>query len=464
MIGKLLESISTPARITAVSFLALIVLVAITLLLPVSAAAGKTVSLIDAAFVATSAVCVVGLTPIDISTDLSTTGQIVVMLAMQIGGLGLMTFTTVFYAAIGRRLPLVNNIIIQETFHHSPTTQVKQLLIYIVSFTFVIESIGAILYFVYWTATGRFSGPGETAWHSVFMSVTAFTNGGFSLYSTSIVGFQTDYFTVFVTALLILAGGIGFLVSYELKNYFDHRFFRPKRKKRMRLSIHTRITLLTTLAVTILGTVALFFYEKSNAFSHLGTGEGLANAFFYTVTPRSGGLQTISMLTFSDSSMLLLMVLMFIGAGAGSTGGGIKVGTFGLVVAYMIARLRGKPQLDIWQRTIPKESIDKAIAVSAVVGFFVIVTCLILMTTEAYSSSGYESRVKFVQVVFEAISAACTVGLSLDFTSQLTDAGKVFLSIIMFVGRLSPLALAIVITSRHRKAKYRYAEENIIIG
>lgn len=464
MVEKFLKKISTPARITAGSFAALIAIVTILLALPASAAAGKTVTLIDAIFVATSAVCVVGLTPIDISTDLSTFGQIVVMIAMQIGGLGLMTFTTVFYAAIGRRLPLVNNIIIQETFHHSPTTQVRQLLLYIISFTFVVEAVGALLYFLYWSATGRFSGVGETAWHAVFMTITAFTNGGFSLYSDSIVGFQQDYFSMFVTAFLILAGGIGFLVSYELKRFFDNRFRKADQDKQMRLSVHTKITLLTTLAVTLIGTAALYFYESSNAFAHLNAGEGLVNAFFYTATPRSGGLQSISMLTFSDSSMLLIMVLMFIGAGAGSTGGGIKVGTFGLVIAYMIARLRGKPELSLWQRTIPKESIDKAVAVAAVIGLFVIVTAQVLMTTETYASSGYESRVKFVQVVFEAISAACTVGLSLDFTSELTNAGKVFLSIIMFVGRLSPLGLAIAITSRHKKARYKYAEENIIIG
>ena len=130
----------------------------------------------------------------------------------------------------------------------------------------------------------------------------------------------------------------------------------------------------------------------------------------------------------------------------------------------MVARLRGKPQLSLWQRTIPKESIDKAVAVAAVVGFFVIVTALILMTTETHALSGYDSRVKFVKVVFEAISAACTVGLSLDFTAELSNLGKIFLSVVMFVGRLSPIGLAIVITSRHRKAKYKYAEENIIIG
>ncbi|NNE65594.1 MAG: hypothetical protein HKN33_03435 [Pyrinomonadaceae bacterium] len=464
MVEKFLRKISTPARITAGSFVALIAIVTIVLTIPASHADEKTVSLIDAVFVATSAVCVVGLTPIDISTDLSTFGQIVVMTAMQIGGLGLMTFTTVFYAAIGRRLPLVNNIIIQETFHHSPTTQVKQLLVYIISFTFIVEAVGAILYFASWTITGRFSGIGETAWHAVFMSITAFTNGGFSLYSDSIIGYQTDYFTMFVSAFLILAGGIGFLVSYELKNFVDTWLRKTDKDRNLRLSVHTKITLLTTLIVTLVATSVLFFYESHNAFSHLSTGEGIANAFFYTVTPRSGGLQSISMLTFSDSSMLLIMILMFIGAGAGSTGGGIKVGTFGLMVAYMYARLRGKPQLSLWQRTVPKESIDKAVAVSAVVGFFVIVTALVLMSTETYSSSGYQSRLKFVQVVFEAISAACTVGLSLDFTSELTYAGKAFLSVIMLIGRLSPLGLAIAITSRHRKAKYRYAEENIIIG
>ena len=232
----------------------------------------------------------------------------------------------------------------------------------------------------------------------------------------------------------------------------------------MRLSVHTKITLLATLIITVVGTSVLFFYEQNNAFSHLGTGESIVNSFFYTATPRSGGLQSISMLSFSDSSILLIMILMFIGAGAGSTGGGIKIATFGLVVAYLVARLRGKPQLSLWQRTIPKESIDKAVAVAAVVGFFVIVTALILMTTETHALSGYDSRVKFVKVVFEAISAACTVGLSLDFTAELSNLGKIFLSVVMFVGRLSPLGLAIVITSRHRKAKYKYAEENIIIG
>ena len=464
MIKEILRRISTPARITAASFAALILLVTVLIYLPVSAAAGKSVSFVDALFVATSAVCVVGLTPIDISTDLSAVGQVIVMIAMQVGGLGLMTFTTVFYAAIGRRLPLVNNIIIQETFHHSPTTQVKQLLFYIVSFTFVIEAVGAVLYFLYWSATGRFSSAGETAWHSVFMAITAFTNGGFSLYSDSIVGYQKDYFVMFVTAFLILAGGIGFLVSYELRNFVARLLSKERKKRSRRLSIHTKITLLATAVVTVLATGALYFYERLGAFSHLSAGEGLINAFFYTVTPRSGGLQSISMLSFSDSSMLLLMILMFIGAGAGSTGGGIKVGTFGLVVAYMIARLRGRPHLDLWTRTIPKESIDKAVAVSAVVGFFVVATSLILMSTETTALSGTASREKFVQVVFEAISAACTVGLSLDFTSELTTPGKIFLSVVMLVGRLSPLGLAIAITARHVKARYTYAEENIIIG
>lgn len=464
MVKDILRKISTPARITAASFTALIALVTIFLLIPVSAAAGKSVSFIDAVFVATSAVCVVGLTPIDISTELSTTGQVGIMIAMQIGGLGLMTFTTVFYAAIGRRLPLLNNLIIQDTFHHGPTTQVKQLLTYIVAFTFITEAAGALLYFVYWSVTGRFSSIGETAWHSVFMSITAFTNGGFSLYSSSIVGFQKDYFILFVTAALILFGGIGFLVTYELKNYFERRVRKPEGYKAIRLSVHTKITLLATLIISIAATFALFVYEQSGAFAHLGPGEALMNSFFYTVTPRSGGLQSISMLTFSDSSMLLLMVLMFIGAGAGSTGGGVKVGTIGLVFAYMFARLRKKPNLSLWQRTIPKESIDKAIAVAAVIGLFVVVTSVVLMHIETDELSGAAGRVRFVQVMFEAISAACTVGLSLDFTSELSNASKVFLSVVMLIGRLSPIGLAIAITARHRKAKYKYAEENIIIG
>jgi trk system potassium uptake protein TrkH len=464
MVERFIRRISTPARITALSFVALIALVTIFLLLPVSIAAGKTVSFVDAVFVATSAVCVVGLTPIDISTDFSNTGQIVLMIAMQIGALGLMTFTTVFYAAIGKRLPLAHNFIIQQSFHHSPTQQIRQLLLYIVGYTFATEIIGAVLYFVYWTATGRFSSAGETLWHSVFMSVTAFTNGGFSLYSNSIVGFQQDKFIMMVTAFLILAGGIGFLVSFELKNFFTRGLRHKEGERGIRLSVHTKITLLATLVITILAAALLYIAERSAAFAHLGFSDGLLNAFFYTVTPRSGGLQSMEMISFHGSSILLIMVMMFIGAGAGSTGGGIKAGTIGLIAAYIYARLRGLPQLSLWGRTIPKESIDKAIGVAAVVGLFVVVTSLVLMYTETHTISSYESRVVFVQVVFEAISAACTVGLSLDFTSELSEIGKAFLSVVMLVGRLSPIGLAIAITAKHKKARYKFSEENIIIG
>jgi trk system potassium uptake protein TrkH len=216
--------------------------------------------------------------------------------------------------------------------------------------------------------------------------------------------------------------------------------------------------------ISAIGGILLYFSERSAAFAHLGFGDGLLNAFFYTVTPRSGGLQSIDMLSFHGSSMLLIIVLMFIGAGAGSTGGGIKAGTIGLIAAYIYARLKGRPDLSLWNRTIPKESIDKAIGVAAVVGLFTVVTSLVLMYIETHDLTSYQSRVNFVQIIFESVSAACTVGLSLDFTSQLSETGKLFISLVMLIGRLSPIGLAIAITARHAKSKYKYAEENIIIG
>ena len=296
------------------------------------------------------------------------------------------------------------------------------------------------------------------------MSVTAFTNGGFSLYSDSIVGYQKDPFIMFVTAFLILAGGIGFLVSFELKN-FVRRWLRQKDGERgIRLSVHTKITLLTTLVITIVGTLIMFIAERSGAFGHLGTFDSIVNAFFYTVTPRSGGLQSIEMMSLHGSSTLLIMVLMFIGAGAGSTGGGVKAGTIGVIFALMYAKLRGKTELNLWSRTIPKESIDKAVGVTTVVGFFIVLTSLVLIYSETHHLSVEESRARFGRVIFEAISAACTVGLSLDFTSELTNFGKVFVSIIMLVGRLSPISLAIAIASRKAKPKFRFSEENIIVG
>lgn len=454
----------TPTRITVASFFTLILIVTFLLSLPVSNVAGKSLSIIDAFFIATSAVCVTGLSPIDISKDLTFFGQLIILFSMQIGGLGLMTFATVFYAFWGKRLPIINHLVIQESFHHSPTSQIKILLRYVVIFTFVVEAIGTFVLFFYWLIREQFSTVGETLWNAVFHSVSAFTNGGFSLFSNSLVGFQKDYFVLFVMSALILLGGLGFLVNFEIKDYLRWRYFKKDKKDRFNLSIQTRLTLIVSIVIIFFGTIAIFLYEKNGAFANLNIGEGLLNSFFFTVTTRTAGFNSIDMLQFNGSSILLLMLFMFIGAGAGSTGGGIKIGTIGLLIAYFISRVRGKKRLNLWNRTIPQSSIDKASAILAAFAILFFITTLILMFTETNSMPTIKSQNQLLPMVFESISALCTVGISLETTSQLSELGKIVVTLAMFIGRVSPLGLALAISLRNSKAQFAHAEENIMVG
>lgn len=415
--------------------------------------------LVDALFISTSAVCVTGLSPVDISTKLSFFGQLVVLILMQFGGLGLMTFTTTLYFWFGQRLPITERLAIQETLQTAPK-QIKQLILYILGFTFSIEAIGAISLFVYWTIKGQFESIGQTLWFSIFHAVSAFTHGSFALFSDSLIRFQKDFFVQFVITSLIILGGLGFLVVYELKSWFENKL----NGKRFRLSVQTRLTVLTTLGIITIGTFLIFLSERNLAFANFSSFEALINSYFFSIVPRTSGFNTIQMTDFSGTGVLLLMMLMFIGGSSGSTAGGIKVGTFGLLLAYTLARFRGKTQLNLWHRTIPQQSIDKATAVVVASAAVVLVATAILMFTETNGLNAGESQGKFVPVLFETISAFGTVGLSLNFTDKLSEFGKVILVLVMFVGRIGAISVAIAISLRQKQTHFSYAEENIMIG
>lgn len=458
MFQKILRQIFTPTRMIAASFAILILLGTFFLALPFSANE-ESLKLIDALFIATSAVCVTGLSPIDISTKLSFFGQFVVLILMQLGGLGLMSFTTTLYFWFGQRLPITERLAIQEAFQTTPK-RIKQLILYILGFTFSIESIGAISLFIYWTLKGQFSSIGQTLWFSIFHSVSAFTHGSFALFSDSLIRFQKDFFVQFVITTLIILGGLGFLVAYELKGWIESKFS----KKRFRLSVQTRLTVLTTLGIIAIGTLLIFISERSLAFANFSFFEALMNSYFFSIVPRTSGFNTISMTDFSGTGVLILMLLMFIGGSSGSTAGGIKVGTFGLLVAYTLARFRGETQLNLWNRTIPQQSIDKATAVVVASAVVILLATVILMFNETRGLSAELSQTKFVPILFETISAFGTVGLSLNFTDKLSDFGKFILVLVMFVGRIGAISVAIAISLREKKTTFSYAEENIMIG
>jgi trk system potassium uptake protein TrkH len=464
-----------PPQLIVLSFALIILIGTLLLSLPVATRSGNRLPFVDALFTATSATCVTGLTVTDTATTFSVFGQLVILSCIQIGGLGLMTFTTVFMAIFGQRLAIADRVAIQESFHHTPTGNLATLIKYIVVATFTIEAIGALALTTYWLRVDRFPTAGETIYQAVFHSVSAFCNAGFALFADNLIGFQSDSFVLLVISTLIIVGGLGFLVGLDIKEYiqqvFFHRFLSRGARERIeairprpRLSLHTKLVLITTATLLVIGTVSYYVLERRGALGRFNEGEAWLNAFFCSVTPRTAGFNAIDFAGLGGAALLCTMVMMYIGASPGSTGGGIKTSTFGLLVAYSVSRLGGHRRLHLFNRTVPVESVDRSAAVVVASIALIILASSALMVTETRGAAPGESQDKMVSLVFETISAFGTVGLSLGLTPLLTATGKIIIVLVMFMGRTGPLTLALAVTARQRRAQYRYAEENVMVG
>ena len=475
MIKKFVTRHLTPVQIIVMSFAGVILTGTILLSTPFATRTGDRLPLIDAFFTATSATCVTGLAVIDTGTTFSVFGQLVILACIQIGGLGLMAFTTVFLVATGRRLAIADRVAIQESFTHAPTGEIKTLVKYIVIATFLIEGLGALLLTIWWTIQNRFESLGETAYHAFFHSISAFCNAGFALYPDSLTRFQDDAVSIFIFSALIIIGGIGFLVGLDIKEFIQIRFFYrfwstsvqeriDSIRPRARLSIHTKFVLWTTVSLLFIGTISYFFLELNGVFRELSFSQAWLNAFFCSVTTRTAGFNTVDFAQMSASALLCTMVLMFIGASPGSTGGGVKTSTFGLLVAYSLTRWQGFINLNIFNRTVAQESIDKAGAVVVASIALIILAGSAIMAAETFRLSPEASQYAFVNIIFETISAFATVGLSLGQTAILTPVGKILISLVMFIGRVGPLMLALAISRRRRRTQFRRVEENVMVG
>jgi trk system potassium uptake protein TrkH len=464
-----------PAKLVVLSFGLVIVTGTALLSLPQATRPGSSIRLIDAFFMATSATCVTGLSVIDIFSAFSTFGQLVILSCIQMGGLGLMTLTTVFLVASGRRLAIADRVAIQESFHHSPTGRLKTLILYIVVATFATEATGATILATYWIHGGVFASPGEAIYHAIFHAVSAFCNAGFALYPNNLMRFQSDWVVQFVIMGLIIAGGLGFLVGLDLKEYIEQRLFRDFWSQRVRkrvesirpaprLSVHTKFVLTVTAALLVVGTVSYYLLERERLFRGMSTGEAWLNAWFCSVTARTAGFNTIDYAQMSGAALLCTMVLMFIGASPGSTGGGVKTSTFGILLAYGLSRWRSQSGVHAFRRTIPQENVDRAASVMISAVAVVILAASFLMGIETLTLDPTESQSKFLSVLFETFSAFGTVGFSLGLTPTLSSTGKLAVCILMFVGRTGPLTLALALASRRRLPQYSYAEENVMVG
>lgn len=441
----------TPTRIFVFSFAAFIMLGALCLWMPFSAAQ-RDLRFVDALFTATSAVCVTGLSPIDVGKELSLTGQLITMVLFQVGGLGIITFSIILFALMGRGISFKGREIAQSTFLHTPRGDFYVILKKVIRYSFVIESIGAVALFLRFVQDFPV---GKAFYHAVFNAVSAFNNAGFSLFSDSLMSYQSDI-TVNLTVMgLIIMGGIGFIVQHEVLARLHGL--------EKRLSLHTKIVLITTAVLIIIGAVCFYFMEMNNVLKGAGFKTALLSSLFQSVTSRTAGFNTVDIGALTNSTILIIMILMFIGASPGSTGGGIKTTSFSLLLLFIYNRIKGNANVNIGNRTIPPELIEKTIYIIFASAFCIcLITSIILLSGNSTPSS-MVNRSQFVEYLFETVSAFGTVGLSMNLTPRLNDIQKYAVIFMMFAGRVGPLTLAFAWYSSRRRG-LTYAEEAVMVG
>lgn len=446
--------VESPARLSILSFALLIAAGTALLMLP-QATRGFRLGVVDALFTATSASCVTGLAVVDTGQYLSRFGQLVVLALIQAGGLGIMTISTSLLLVAGGRPGLTGRLLIKDTFTHSGERSLAAILRDALLFTFLMEALGTAALFV------RFhSGhpPGEALYLSVFHAVSAFCNAGFSLFPQSFVEYRSDWLLNITICILVVCGGIGFLVFSEVKSAFP-----LTRRKWSRFSLHTKLVLTTTALLLVVSTLLFLLMEWDNTLKPLSLSARPLAALFQAVSARTAGFNTVAVGSLANETLFFMILLMFIGACPGSCGGGIKTTTFATLVVLGASRLGGRGRTQIFHRTIPETSVDRAVSLVMISVLVVAAGTMILLMTELGEVSHTVSRGKFLEIFFEVVSAFGTVGLSAGVTPELSIWGRLIITAVMFIGRLGPLVVALAF-SRRVTRRFHYAEENIIIG
>lgn len=438
---------ASPPRILVLGFATIIMLGTGLLMLPFARVNEEAPRFIDALFTATSATCVTGLVVVDTGTYWSTAGQIIIMIMIQIGGLGFMTMATLFAIALKRRISLKERLVLQESLNQTSIEGIIRLVRKVVIYALSIEFVGAVLF----TIRFMFDMPaGEAIYKGVFHAVSFFNNAGFDIMGDyrSLVEYVGDPLINIVAMLLIVLGGLGFVVLADLVDIRN-----PKRK----LSLHSKVVLSMSGFLILFGAMVILLFEYSNGrtMASLGFGEKILAAFMQSVTPRTAGVNSLDIAGLRQATQFFLIIYMFIGASPGSTGGGIKTTTFTALVGAVIAMVRGKEDVVLFQYRLAQERVFKALTVTLFAFGLVMIATMLLSTTEDHH---------FLMILFEVTSAFGTVGLSMGLTGQLTVAGKIIIILMMFIGRLGPLTLTYALGPKKGRALYRNAEGKIIIG
>ncbi|MCM3800383.1 MAG: TrkH family potassium uptake protein [Caldibacillus thermoamylovorans] len=436
-----------PPKILVLGLSFIILIGAFLLTLPAATVDGKGLPWLDALFTATSATCVTGLVVVDTGTTFTLFGQLVILALIQIGGLGFMTFATLFALILGKRISLKERLLIKESLNNLSIDGVVRLVKRILIFTAVIELIGGILLAIRFS----FDMPLPKAiYFGFFHAISNFNNAGFDLMGDfrSLTGYVDDPLVTLVVCTLITLGGIGFIVMNEVYEYRQTR----------RFSLHTKIVFVMSSILVVFGTILIFILEYHNPktlqpLSPLGK---FLASLYQAVTPRTAGSNTLNIPDLTQPTLFLIIFLMFIGASPGSTGGGIKTTTFATLLGAVWSNIKGKEDVIFFRNRILYDTIYKALTVT-VSGLFVVMMITMLLTIT-------EPNKDFLMILFEATSAFATVGLSMGLTPELSPVGKILIILTMFAGRVGPLTIAYAVTLHRKPDPFKFPKGKIMIG
>ena len=390
-----------------------------------------------------------GLIVQDTATYFTPFGQAVILILFQLGGLGIMTFSTLILLVAGKRISIKDRIIIQQGFHHGAPKDFKSLIKNIFLYTLTLEVAGTLSLFLRWQKDFPWQ---KALSHSAFHSISAFCNAGFSLFSRSFLSYRNDTWINITLFLMIILGGVGFLVLQEMKEVFSGVLRRGKTK----ISLHTKLVLTLTSFLIVFSFVLFLAIEWNHSLKMFTLKEKIFSSIFQVVTPRTAGFNTMDLNSLSFSAVLLLIMLMFIGASSGSTGGGVKTSSIGVILGFLRSKIAARDSVNLFRRTLPLESVMKAFTVITLAICVIFFSSFILLLTQPVAS--------MKEALFEVFSAFSTVGLSLGITPKLTNLGKIVIILTMYIGRIGPLTLLYAFSRQKAFGRFEYVEETVMIG
>lgn len=447
-----------PARMSLLCYLMFMVLGAILLYQPFCHRPGsEPISAINSLFTATSAVCVTGLTVVSTQNDFSMWGQLVILVMAQVGGIGIMTITTFVLFRLGRRQTLRQRAVVTEIAGSDEISDLRRILWSVIVMTFVLEAAGALML---WISLVPAMPAGEALWSAIFHSVSAFCNAGFSLYDDSLTRFQRNHLLLLTVSALIIIGGLGFPVMLDVRN----SLYAARGSRWTRLHLHSKIMLVGTAALLLLGFVVILWLEWNGVLKDRPLAQKFLLAFFHSVTPRTAGFNAVNMGTLSNATLFFTMLLMFVGGGAGSTAGGYKVSTLVILCLRAWSTFRGFSRVNVFRRTIPREVIERALVTVMLFAGVATLGLTLLLIIEQSSQPREDAQGLFLDAAFEVVSALGTVGLSTGLTENLTSYGKWIVICLMLMGRLGPISIFVAVSGSQRKEAFEYPSEEPLIG